>query len=352
MSSTAGAGRPTPSAPGDALADVTVVIPTKNRRALLARTLHAVLHQQDVDIDVVVVDDGSTDGTADTVMSLGDDRVSVVRHEATRGVSTARNAGMARATAPWIALMDDDDVWAPTKLRAQLDALRASPGATWSCVGLVYIDERCRVISRAPVPPGPDVADLLLQYNAVPGGGSGVLASRELVAQIGGYDEALAACEDWDFHIRLALAGRLAPVEAFQLGYYRHRQGGAHDVARSRTAYDYVRLKHDRERKARGVQLDEFARLDYLGNMWHRAGRRWLGLATHTELAWTDRRRRSIVALAKGPVPHAVRDGYGRWKVRRSMAGNPGEFDWLAPYVSGWLEPAVIEAGGNYSWRR
>jgi hypothetical protein len=179
-----------------------------------------------------------------------------------------------------------------------------------------------------------------------------VLAARELVVRIGGYDEALHACEDWDFHIRLALAGRLAESSAYQLGYYRHSAGGAHDVARSRTAYDYVRLKHARERSARGVQLDEYARLDYLGNMWHRAGRRWRGLATHAELVATDRRRRSVVSLAKGPVPHAVRDGYGRWRVNRSVAsGDPREFDWLAPYASGWLEPDVVSAGGNYTWR-
>jgi glycosyltransferase involved in cell wall biosynthesis len=100
--------------------DVTVVIPTHNRKELLDRTLRSVLAQEDVDLSVVVVDDGSADGTEAFVQALADPRVSVVRHPEARGVSAARNTGIARATTTWLAFVDDDDLWAPTKLRAQL----------------------------------------------------------------------------------------------------------------------------------------------------------------------------------------------------------------------------------------
>ena len=97
------------------MAEVTVVIPTHNRRALLARTLHSVLAQRHVDLAVVVVDDGGSDGTAKALDDLNDTRVTVVRHDRPRGVSAARNSGIAKAVTPWLAFVDDDDLWAPAQ---------------------------------------------------------------------------------------------------------------------------------------------------------------------------------------------------------------------------------------------
>src|SRR4051812_15186920 len=192
--------------------DVTVVIPTHNRKELLDRTLRSVLAQEDVDLSVVVVDDGSADGTEAFVQALADPRVSVLRHPEARGVSAARNTGIARATTTWLAFVDDDDLWAPTKLRAQLDALAASPDAAWACTGSVNVDLSCR-ISRWDLPPEEsEVGDLLIRQNAVPGGGSGVIASRELVESVGGFDEAISNLADWDFYIRLALNAPMAAV--------------------------------------------------------------------------------------------------------------------------------------------
>ncbi len=113
---------------------VTVVIPTRDRRELLLRTLDSVLRQEDVALDVVVVDDGGTDGSADAVENLQLPNVRVLRHQRSRGVSAARNAGLRTVTAPWVAFVDDDDLWAPTKLRAQLTSLEQRPDARWSCV--------------------------------------------------------------------------------------------------------------------------------------------------------------------------------------------------------------------------
>src|SRR2546421_10333643 len=112
--------------------EISVVIPTRNRRALVSRALTTVLGQRNVDIEVFVVDEGSSDGTAELVRSLADSRVTVVRHETPKGVANARNAGLARARAPWVAFLDDDDVWAPDKLALQRDA---ATGARWACGG-------------------------------------------------------------------------------------------------------------------------------------------------------------------------------------------------------------------------
>ena len=106
--------------------DVSVVVPTRNRSALLALTLHSVFRQQDVDLEVIVVDDASADDTAAVLRTIADPRLRLIRHETSQGVSAARNRGAAQARGEWIAFLDDDDLWAPAKLALQLRAARAS----------------------------------------------------------------------------------------------------------------------------------------------------------------------------------------------------------------------------------
>src|SRR5438128_8506232 len=98
--------------------DVTVVVPTKDRRQVLDVALRSILAQEGVDVRVVVVDDGSSDGTAAWLADL-DPRVEVVRHDTPTGAAAARNDGLDRVTTDWGAFCDDDDVWAPTKLAKQ-----------------------------------------------------------------------------------------------------------------------------------------------------------------------------------------------------------------------------------------
>ena len=134
--------------------DVSVVIPTHNRRALLGMTLNSVLWQQGVTLEAIVVDEGSTDDTADRIKELRDRRVRLVRHDAPRGVSAARNHGIDVARGRWIAFLDDDDLWAPNKLFAQLHIASAA-GATWVYAGSVKIDAHQRIIGGGP-PPAPE----------------------------------------------------------------------------------------------------------------------------------------------------------------------------------------------------
>ena len=132
--------------------DVTVVIPSHNRRELLHRTLRSVLAQEDVALTVLVVDDGSADDTEASVEALHDPRVTVLRHPVPAASSAARNTGIARATTTWLAFVDDDDLWAPGKLRAQLDALAGDPGRPVVVHGLGE-HRRRRRISGWHLPP-------------------------------------------------------------------------------------------------------------------------------------------------------------------------------------------------------
>src|SRR5262245_28149594 len=99
---------------------ISVVIPVLNRAAVVRRAIASVLAQTFQDFEIVVVDDGSTDGTAESVDTLSDRRIRVIRHEQTLGGGAARNTGIRASRAPFVAFLDSDDEWVPTKLEKQL----------------------------------------------------------------------------------------------------------------------------------------------------------------------------------------------------------------------------------------
>jgi len=188
------------------VAEVSVVVPTHNRSSLLTLTLQSVLWQRDVDLEVVVVDDGSTDDTAEAVAGLRDGRVRIVRHERPQGVAAARNRGAEEATAEWITFLDDDDLWAPDKLARQLQAARDT-GRSWAYTGAVSIDDDLKVLGGMPPPSPEQIVELLPRFDAVPGGGSNVVVHRDTLARAGRFDSRLRNTEDWEMWIRLAKLG-------------------------------------------------------------------------------------------------------------------------------------------------
>jgi glycosyltransferase involved in cell wall biosynthesis len=117
---------------------ISVVIPTYNRAGLLRRAVNSALAQTVAPLEILIVDDGSTDETAATCASWG----APVRYIATPngGVAKARNVGIGEARGEWIALLDSDDEWVPTKLEAQCAALDAAPDARWSITGCTLVD--------------------------------------------------------------------------------------------------------------------------------------------------------------------------------------------------------------------
>ena len=129
---------------------VTVVIPSKDRVGIVVDTVRLTLRQRDVELEIVVVDDGSTDGTSEALEALGDPRVTILRNETAEGVANARNRGIAQAKYPWIAFLDDDDRWSPDKLRVQLERL-ASEGADFAyTAGLAISAPDGRVLYGSP----------------------------------------------------------------------------------------------------------------------------------------------------------------------------------------------------------
>lgn len=200
---------------------VSVVMPTHNRVDVMRVTLAAVLAQRGVDLEVLVVDDGSSDDTAQVMASADDPRVRLLRHEEPRGVGAARNTGIAAARGAWVAPTDDDDLWAPDKLATQL-AVAEAEGRGWVFSQAVQFlpGPTPWVVSR-PRPPE-EVAARLPYDDVVPGGGSNVMFRRELADEFGGFDPALPLLGDWEMWMRLLRSGLPAVVPDHHVGYRLH----------------------------------------------------------------------------------------------------------------------------------
>jgi glycosyltransferase involved in cell wall biosynthesis len=225
--------------------EVTVVIPTRNRAPLLAGALSSALAQEEVDIEVIVVDDGSTDETQARLARIGDTRLRLLRHETPEGVARARNAGLALAAGEWIAFLDDDDLWLPRKLRRQLDAAAAA-GGSFAYGGAIVTDDGTGVRQEVPAPRADTIAREVLARNVVPGGCSNAIARTELVRAVGGFDESLARLADWDLWIRLL---ERCPAAACQQVVVAHRRCAATMLVRvevdAQAELETLAHKHD-----------------------------------------------------------------------------------------------------------
>jgi glycosyltransferase involved in cell wall biosynthesis len=311
---------------------VSVVIPTRDRSNLLERALESALGQRGVDVEAIVVDDASRDRTATYVDALGDRRIVVVRHEAPTGVARARNDGIARATQPWIAFLDDDDVWAPGKLAAQLAAIEALPGALWACSGAVILDRDLEPTAAQRLREPAATMRRLLSYNVVPGGASGVLASTDLVRRVGGFDPALRVFADWDLWIRLGQVSTVAYADAPLVGYVLH---GANMTAGGGNVLEELRRIEDKTAAARlesGIEVDRDRWELWLADMSRRGGARLRPALTYVRLAL--RSRHPYLALRGASI--ALRPGWvERQDAKRRAVLDP---DWRAQ-AEEWLGP-------------
>jgi glycosyltransferase involved in cell wall biosynthesis len=298
--------------------EVTVVIPTRNRWELLSTAaLPSALGQQGVDHEVVIVDEGSTDGTAEHLGDIGDPRLRVIRHEQPRGVAQARNAGIAEARGTWIAFLDDDDVWSPEKLRRQIDA--AGEAAFVYCAA-AWLDEHRRY-QRTLVPPSPiGLAARLLAWNEIWAGGSNVLVRSDLLERVGAFDERLFQLADWDLWIRLALAAPGAAVDAVLVGYVLQPQSmlltDRRDVFEE---FSYLSSKHRADSLRQGTRPDpaKFARWVAFGHL--RAGRRRLAARTYLRAVQHGDARSAIRAVAALLGEHPLRAAH---LLRSSLGGS------------------------------
>ncbi len=185
---------------------VSVIVPTYQRAHCVAVAVGSALVQTFTDLEVLVIDDGSTDGTDAAVTSIGDPRIRYIRLEHNAGVAAARNRGIRESRGEYLAFLDSDDTWFPDKIARQLERFERG-GAD---LGLVYggveqHDGRGGVETTLPTHRG-RLFHQLLQCNVIHGGGSNVMIPRHVVARVGFFDEALPAIEDYDYWLRISRA--------------------------------------------------------------------------------------------------------------------------------------------------
>ncbi len=292
---------------------------------------------------MIVVDDGSRDETPARLAELAaqEPRLRVVAHGESRGVAQARNAGIRAARGEWVAFLDDDDLWSPQKLRAQIDAARAA-GAAFAYAAAAWLDERHRFL-RVPRPPQPEgLAAELLHWNVLWAGCSNVIAQAALVRRLGGFDERLFQLADWDLWIRLALAAPAACCDDVLVGYVMHPESmlltDRRDVF---LEFDRLVAKHADAARAHGVAFDaaRFSRWVALGHL--RAGRRRRAAATYARGALRHRDPLSL-ARAAGALLGPGSIEAGRVALRLARAGR-------ADHVRGAAPPAWLERYGRSS---
>ncbi len=181
---------------------VSVVIPAFNAARFIEAAVLSVLAQTHRPFEVIIVDDGSTDGTGDLAARFGPP-VRVVR-QPNCGVSAARNRGIEEADGEYVALLDADDEWVPPKLERQVQYMRQRPDVVACFVDSVAVREPSGSETAFRYRLESDMVRALLLHGPIIGNASSVLMPRALVRRVGGFDPALSQSADWDMWLRLA----------------------------------------------------------------------------------------------------------------------------------------------------
>jgi glycosyltransferase involved in cell wall biosynthesis len=204
---------------------ITVVCAVHNGERFVAEAVRSAVAQTGVDVEVVVVDDGSTDTTPAILAQQSEDPRVVVVTQENRGVAAARNEAMRRARGEFIAFIDADDIWLPDKLQRQLKLFLDDPGLALAFTGYALTDESLR--ARSVVMTGGLRSWLLLEGNGQLLSSSGMVRRSALGEDLR-FDEALSISADVEFAWRAAQRGRVSKVRA-PLVLYRLHDAQMHD---------------------------------------------------------------------------------------------------------------------------
>jgi glycosyltransferase involved in cell wall biosynthesis len=288
------------------------------------RAVRSALGQSRVQLEVLIVDDGSTDATELLVSEISDPRVRYLKRPVSGGVSAARNTGISEAKGRWIAFLDDDDVWAPTKLVRGIDVMVAN-GGTWSYAGDVMVDGDLNILAGAPPPPPGEVVRLLERHNSVPAGASNVIVAADALAVAGTFDPQLTNNEDWDMWIRLARAGPPDWVCRPLVAISHHERNASREMDTMIRQLDVVAARY-------GIRVDRARH--YRWAAWHALleGRRGDATRNYARAVAAG----DVMSLARAAVAilrpdHAVR------RAQRKEQGS-GPDPWIAE-ARRWLDP-------------
>lgn len=224
---------------------VSVVIPTYNRVKLLDNSISSVLAQTYRDFELLVIDDCSTDNTADFVSSIGDERIKLIRNSSNKGIAGVRNIGVENSSGEYIAFLDDDDEWEPEKLGRQMNLLKTG-SANLGCVytGAFIVDSGGNPI-RISVPQYRKriLSEILLRNFIIT---SSVILRTECFERVGLFDETIPYGEDYDMWIRIAQEFEFDYVKDPLIRYRLHQSSISGNNATIATGLGILLEKHKR----------------------------------------------------------------------------------------------------------
>jgi len=223
---------------------ISVVTPCYNAAGFIAATVESVRAQTLGDWEMIVIDDGSSDGSPAIIEAIGDRRVRVLR-QANAGPSAARNTGIAAARGGYIAFLDADDLALPHRLAAQAAVLDADPELAAVASGYEWIDEDGAILPAAHSWQYPfdlnTLRDWLFDCPLVP---SATMIRRDAWAAVGGFKESLRGGEDWHFWMRVLLSRRRMAWLKEVVAHYRRLPGGLASDG-TRMARDCTSVLHE-----------------------------------------------------------------------------------------------------------
>jgi len=334
---------------------VSVVIPAHNAERYVAATVRSVLEQRGADLEILVVDDGSTDRTVAEVRAIHDPRVTVISIAASGGAARPRNIGIQRARAPYVSLLDADDLLKPGKLAASVAALERCPSAGFAFGDFERMDEDGNVfetsttyaypalqrVKSRPVGEGwrlvpqAELARALAYENFI--GTSGIVIRRDLAMTLGGFDETLENAEDVDLWFRFA--HRCDALYCADVGHACREEtaGVVRGSLPIRNALFRIEaLRRERARWRGGPERRQLDRrialnLETIGYFELLRGERWRAMRSYLHALAVSPERSAIFNTL---LTHAISRGIpGRGVLRKGRRGH--------------IDPAATEASGR-----
>jgi len=238
---------------------VSVVIPTYNREHTIERCVRSCLNQSFSNIEVIVVDDKSTDKTETIIQSISDKRVRYYCHDENLGGAAARNTGIHYASGKYIAFLDSDDIWYPTKIEDQLEKLESLSSKWAACYcdvernrGHYLINLVDRLVTRkSGIEGGEEIVDDILSRKLDFGGTSTLFVRQDAINDIGGFDESFQRIQDTEFVIRLLKSWKLAYVDKVLVKKY---DTGSPSIKNSVKAVEHFHQSFSKTLNARGMK--------------------------------------------------------------------------------------------------
>ena len=205
--------------------NVSVIIPTYNYARFLREAIDSALAQTRPALEVIVVDDGSTDGTRELLAEYGG-RIRVLSQQ-NQGVAAARNAGIGAANGEYLAFLDSDDAWYPRKLELQMLRFEQEPHLGLVHCGAERIDAEGRTLDTTTGGMEGDVAEAMLRLDreVIMPQGSSIVVPKRIAMDLGGFDVRLPPSEDWDFCYRVVSRYSIGYVPVALVRYRLHGSG-------------------------------------------------------------------------------------------------------------------------------